>query len=78
MDEGLHAHAIQICLDACATSVRITVPAILGVPRLVEIIEAWYESAKNCVLPGTNRGSASSVQAIADELPEHVLCPKNH
>lgn len=72
-----HKHAVHLCLGNGATSFRVTLPAILGAPKLIEIIEAFYEGAQNCVQPGSDERSAAAIETIANEWPEYVLGPQN-
>ena len=72
-----HKHAVHLCLGGGATSFRVTLPAILGAPKLIEIIEAFHEGAQNCVLPGSDERSAAVIEALASESPEYVLGPQN-
>lgn len=72
-----HKHAVHLCLGNGATSFRITLPAILGETKLIEVIEAFHDGAQNCVRPGADEHSEAAIETRANELPEYVLSPQN-
>lgn len=72
-----HPYAVHLCLGGGATNFRVTLPAILGAPQLIRIIEVFYECAQNCLQPGSDRPSATALEAMANEFPEYVLGPQN-
>lgn len=71
-----HKHAVHLSLSSSATTFRVTLPAILGEAKLIEIIEAFHEGAQNATLPGSDDRPAA-IEAMAAALPEYVLGPQN-
>lgn len=72
----LHQHVVHICLDATESGLRITLPAVLGAAKVVEIVEAFLDAAGYAV--GRSRNPvASDPTALADEWPEYVLGPRD-
>jgi hypothetical protein len=73
---GLHQHMVYVCLSHSETSARITIPAILGSAKIIEIMERVVEIAQYHV--GRSRNPiAPDPDTLAEEWPEHVLGPKN-
>ena len=72
-----HQHVAHICLDGGAKPFRFTVPTCLGAAKIIEIIDAFYDAARNNVMPGLDDTEDGPVQALADTLPEYVLGPQN-
>lgn len=74
--QRVHGHLAHISLDAFETTLRLTVPSILGATKVVELTEKFLEVARYSVsrsrdyVPGR-------VDAQADEWPEYVLGPTN-
>lgn len=74
--QRVHGHLAHISLDAFETTLRLTVPSILGAGKVVELAENFLEVARYSVsrsrdyVPGR-------VDAQADEWPEYVLGPTN-
>ncbi|QMS77879.1 Swt1 family HEPN domain-containing protein [Aeromonas veronii] len=69
---------IHFCLDSFATSIRFTIPAVVGSERVIEIISNLIIILQNSLtlLRETNLKDAV-VQKIADKWPENVVGPKN-
>jgi hypothetical protein len=72
-----HKHVVHLRLCSSGASFRVTLPAILGAPKLIEIIEAFHDGALNCVHPFLDEHSATGIDAIARDFPEYVLGPQN-
>jgi hypothetical protein len=73
---NLHQHVAHVCLSSSENSVRLTVPAVLGVTKIIKIIDRIVEIAGHHV--GRSRNPlAPDSDALADEWPEYVLGPKN-
>jgi hypothetical protein len=56
----------------------LTIPALLGAENVINIVEQCHQAALCAVgrhLPPSMHGR--TVQALADEWPEHVLGPEN-
>jgi len=73
----LHEHLVHVCLDSLAKSVRVTIPAILGADRVIQIVERLHEASLYCLVSGLSRPDADAVQRFADSLPEYVIGPEN-
>lgn len=69
---------IHFCLDSFATSIRFTIPAVVGSERVIEIISNLITILQNSLtlLRETNLKDAV-MQKIADKWPENVVGPKN-
>lgn len=74
---NLHKHCVYVCLDHHATDIRITIPAVLGADRVIEIVEHFIEMSCSCILPGSWPAYKGTVQTFADSWPEYVLSPDN-
>jgi SAV2148-like HEPN len=72
-----HKHAVHTCVDSGAKTFRVTLPAVLGEAKLIEIIEAFHEGAQNGLVPGLDDRPAVVIEAMAAALPESVLGPQN-
>jgi hypothetical protein len=72
----LHNHVAHLCLSSFEETFRLTVPAVLGSARVIELIDAFLEIARYNV-----RRSASVIEGQADsiaaEWPEYVLGPSD-
>lgn len=74
----LHKHMVHLCLDDYSEKVRLTLPAVLGVPCLIEIVEKVFGMASFCMYGGFFRSRKDqAVQELADTWPEYVLGPNN-
>lgn len=73
----LHPHFVYICLDHHATDIRLTIPALLGTDRVIEILERFLDRARSCIYPGEWPTYKGSVEQFAGSLPEFVLSPDN-
>jgi hypothetical protein len=73
---NLHQHMTHMCLSSSENSVRLTVPAVLGATRIIEIIDRIVGIAGYHVSRSRNP-IAPDPDALADEWPEYVLGPKN-
>ncbi len=75
---GVHRHLVYLCLDRFAGSVRLTIPAILGAGRVIEIIERVIDVTKYTIRPSPMLGLEDpSVQHLSEEWPEYILGPDN-
>ncbi len=76
--KSIHTHLVHLCLDDFANSVRVTIPAILGSDKVIEIIEKLIEATKYTIRRGQLYDkNDSSVQQLSEEWPEFVLGPEN-
>lgn len=70
----LHPHVAHLMLGHGSESFRLTLPAILGAPRVIELLETFHDLAMNAVRRGPNP-LAPDPDALAAEWPEYVLGP---
>lgn len=76
--EDVHKHFAHIVLDSAGTSVRLTLPTILGAQQCIDILTKFTRAVSYAVEPGPYRRLTSEeVQALADAWPEYVLGPDN-
>jgi hypothetical protein len=73
----VHEYLVHICLDSMANSIRVTIPAVLGAERVIQIVERLHEASLYCLVPGLSEPRADAVQSLADSWPEYVLGPEN-
>ncbi|SDR60991.1 hypothetical protein SAMN05519103_07243 [Rhizobiales bacterium GAS113] len=71
----LHHEFAHICLDRLDNHVRLTIPAVLGRQRVIELIERCLEVGGHTVGRGGYR--EGQAQRLADQWPEYVLGPDN-
>jgi hypothetical protein len=75
---GLHKHVVHICLDNFSQSFRLTLPAVLGAERIIEIMEKVIEASRYCLSYSVpSQAAEDAAQALADSWPEYVLGPEN-
>jgi hypothetical protein len=73
----LHRNFVHICLDSYADEIRLTIPAVLGAKRIIDIVEKMIDAARSCTYPGKWPAYKGTVQNLAASWPEYVLEP-NH
>lgn len=74
----LHPHLAHVCLDNLASSIRVTIPTLLGADTIIRIIERLIELSQYCLTPNADaRHPEGSVDRLAAEWPEQVLGPSN-
>ncbi len=73
----LHEHIVHICLDSMAQSIRVTIPAVLGAERVIQIVNRLHEASLYCLASGLSEPRSDAVQRLADSWPEYVLGPEN-
>jgi len=72
------AEIIHIGLDTFSSTVRVTIPAILGSEKVCEIIDGLIRIAENSITVYRPINSDDhAVQKLSEEWPEFVLGPKN-
>lgn len=71
----LHKHFVHICLDEKADDIRLTIPAVLGEARIIEVLERMINMARSCAYPGEWPRYKGTVKAVAKAWPEYVLEP---
>lgn len=85
-----HKHLVYICLDALGSSIRITLPSVLGEEAIIKIVYDVIEHIQWSLTPHRPRLSSEPldtsnvtdeateyVQTLANKWPEYVLGPKN-
>jgi len=73
----LHKHVTHICLEDHADSIRVTMPAILGEQRVIEIFDHMIDMARSSARPGEWLSYKGTIKNVADEWPEYVLEPQH-
>jgi hypothetical protein len=74
----VHEHCVHICLDNLFGSFRVTLPAVLGADRVIEIVERFLEVSTSCLsYSHRGQGPEGAAQSLADTWPEYVLGPEN-
>ncbi|MDA1054484.1 MAG: hypothetical protein O3C40_28960 [Planctomycetota bacterium] len=73
----MHSSFVHLCLDSAHSSVRITIPAILGQSAVIGFIEKLIAASQDAVRRTVFDSSAKAVQSLADEWPEYVLAQDN-
>lgn len=72
------AEIIHICLDTFSSSVRVTIPAILGSGRVCEIVDGLVNiTEKSMTIHRPINSDDQSVQKLSETWPEYILGPKN-
>jgi hypothetical protein len=71
-----HPHLTHLCLDSFENMVRLTIPALLGSAKVMEIVDRALEVARY-VVDRSRNPIAPPAEDLADEWPEFVLGPKN-
>ncbi len=69
----LHQHVAHICLEDRADSIRVTIPAILGEQRVIEVLDHMIDMARSSARPGEWPSHKGTIKNISDEWPEYVL-----
>ena len=73
----LHQHVAHICLEDRADSIRVTIPAILGAQRVIEVLEEMIDMARSSAQSGEWPTYKGTIKNVADEWPEYVLAPQH-
>jgi hypothetical protein len=73
--KGRHGSLVHLCLDHFPTTLRLTIPAVLGTTEVIDIVEFVTERARYNVQRGDPIGLLP--QQIADDWSELVLGPEN-
>lgn len=74
--QALHPHLTHLCFDSQENMVRLTIPALLGSAKVIEIVERALYIAGHVV--GRCRNPiAPAADDLADDWPEFVLGPKD-
>jgi len=76
--KSLHSEFIHVFLDTFSNSIRVTLPAVLGSERVIEIIDKLINTTKNTMtISHKINADDLSVQRLSEQWPEYVLGPKN-
>ncbi len=84
----VHPRICHILLDDFESTVRATVPAILGTADVIQIIGALVSAARNSLVPGRHLSDAEDgpgslehqvnlVEYVVSQWPEYILGPSN-
>lgn len=73
----LHVHLVHLILDHDASSVRFTVPSILGADTIIGLVERFHEMAVYTVRRGRNTSGRDTMEALARRWPEYALGPES-
>jgi hypothetical protein len=73
---AIHPHVAHFCLGSLENSVRITIPALLGSAKVIEIVDRVFDVARS-VVDRYPRPLATPAEQLADDWPEFVLGPKD-
>jgi hypothetical protein len=74
--EHLHINLVHVCLDQQASSVRLTIPAVLGARLVNMTIQDAITRVPNSLRPdGSGDDRADEVRHLAEQWPEYVLEP---
>jgi hypothetical protein len=69
---------VHICLDTSSYSIRVTLPAVLGSEKVIEIIDKLISATEYTMESGHQINTDDlSVQKLSEKWPEYVLGPKN-
>jgi hypothetical protein len=76
--ERLHKNLVHICLDSFNSSVRVTIPAVLGTRLVNTTIQSLIDWVPNSLRRGHDSDDRSDEnERLADQWPEYVLGPRN-
>lgn len=69
---------IHVCLDALSDSIRVTIPAVIGVDTVCNIIDGLIDAVDNSITLSILRDKdKNAVHKLSNEWPEYVLGPQN-
>lgn len=75
---AIHPNLVYFCLDKFAKSVQITIPAVLGSHKVIELVKQTTKVVEYTMIPCRQVDeSDDSVQRLSDEWPEIILGPEN-
>lgn len=74
--QRVHAHLVHILLDSFENSLRLTIPAVLGSAKVIEVVEQVLKVAQYTVARHRNPTSRTADE-IAAQWPEYVIGPQN-
>jgi hypothetical protein len=77
LTQPVHKHLVHLCLDSDVSSIRFTLPSLLGSDSIIAIVQALYNAAINAVRRGGNTFRPEDMSALAAAWPEYVLGPEN-
>jgi hypothetical protein len=73
----LHKHFVHLIPDILSSSLRVTIPSVLGKDKIIKIIDELIFWLSNSLQSPSPRLSEDRVKALADEMPEYILNPDN-
>ncbi len=69
---------LHICLDTFSSTVRVTIPAILGSGKVCEIVNNLISFTENSITVHRSINSDDqTIQRLSEKWPEYVVGPKN-
>ncbi|KYY51654.1 Swt1 family HEPN domain-containing protein [Vibrio parahaemolyticus] len=72
------ADIIHICLDTFSSSIRVTIPALIGSEKVCKLIDCLIQITENSMtLHRTINVDDQTVQKLSEEWPEYVVGPRN-
>jgi hypothetical protein len=71
---AFHSHLTHLCLDSSENMVRLTIPALLGSAKVIEIVDRALDVARH-VVDRSRNPIAPTAEDLSDEWPEFVLGP---
>ena len=79
--KSIHSSICHICLDSFQTTLRLTIPTVLGKTTIIGIIRRLIAEARNALRPDRALGNADQqkifVESLVEKWPEYVLGPSN-
>jgi len=76
--KSIHSEFLHICLDTFSTSIRITIPAVLGSDFVIELIDKLIDATEESMTINRNiEPNDHTVQKLSEKWPEYVLGPEN-
>lgn len=74
----LYSNFVHICLDTFSSSIRVTLPAVLGNEKVIGIIDELIDKTEN-TMENSRQINVDDlyVQKLSEKYPEYVLGPKN-
>lgn len=73
----IHQHVVYISLESASTTLRVTIPAVLGAETVLRLVEQLIQSSLDAITTSTWSTSERAVRALAERSSEYVLGPDN-
>jgi len=75
--KATHQHLIYVSLESGSKAVRITIPAVLGAERVIQLIGRFVEASLYAATRSTWTNSDAALRALVEASPAHVIGPEN-